>query len=222
MSRKSQAQALIIGGEPRVNLLPPEVGQAQRARSVRRAMVGVFFFVVVLVVGAYGFATYLAIESQQRLALENARTDELLAEQAKYVEVRATTDRLATAEAALVVGASTEINLTALLSDVQSKLPAGAVIDTASVDTATPLDAYGQSAAPLQPQRVATLTFTVITPSIPDVRSWLIALEEVVGFTDAVPGTIALQENGDYLSAVTMHVNSDAFSNRFPATEVSQ
>lgn len=217
----ASASTIVVGGEPRVELLPPEIAEAQRGRAIRRSMIGIIVAVLIVIGAAYGGATFLASSAQQRLDAENARTADLLAQQQEYIVVRTTQERLATAEAALVVGSSTEINLADFLAEVQSRLPAGAAISTANVDSSTPMDGYAQATVPLQPQRIATFNFAVRTLAINDVRDWLISLEDVPGFADAVPGAVTLQvEDGSYLSAVTLHVNSLALSNRFaPETE---
>lgn len=182
-------------------------------------MVGILIAVLVVIAAAYGGATYLASAAQQRLDAENARTADLLAQQQEYIVVRTTQDRLATVEAARLVGSSTEIDLAAFLAEVQSRLPAGAAISTANVDTSTPLDGYAQASVPLQPQRVATFNFAVRTVGINDVRDWLVRLEDITGFADAVPGAVTLQEDQSYLTAVTLHVNSLALANRFADDE---
>lgn len=219
MSTRTTATDIVVGGEPRVELLPPEIAQAKRSRAVRRMIVLVLILVGAVIGAAYGGVTYLGTLAQQRLDAENARTIDLLAQQSEFIEVRITTERVATAEAAIVVGASTEIDFAAFLADVQSRLPGGAVMVSVNAETGSPLDGYAQATTPLLPQRIATINFSVRTASLEDVRAWLLALETVEGFADALPGTTALQPDGTYLVAVTMHVNTDALANRFVEVE---
>lgn len=219
MSGATAASAAIIGGEPRVDLLPPEIAQAKKSRAVRRMMVLILVLLVALIGAAYGGATYLGTLAQQRLEAENARTAELLAQQSEYIEVRTTTERVATAEAAIVVGASTEIDFAAFVAKTQSMLPPGAALVSVNAETGSPLDGYAQASTPLLPQRIATINFSVNTAGLEDVRAWLLALETVEGFADALPGTTALQPDGRYLVSVTMHVNTDALANRFVEIE---
>jgi hypothetical protein len=215
MTRATAAPATIVGGAPRVDLLPPEIAYAKRARAVRRMIVLILLLVGALITASYGGVSYLGLLAQQSLDAENARTADLLAQQTEYLEVRTTTERVATAEAAIIVGASTEIDFVAFLSEVQSMLPAGAAIVSVNAETASPLDGYAQATTPLLPQRIGTVNFSVRVPGLEAVRDWLLALETVDGFADALPGTTALQADGSYLVAVTMHVDTDALANRF-------
>lgn len=219
MSAVADSPLLEVGREPRVDLLPPEVEEIKRARRVRRAMLGMLAAVVVVIGLSWGGASLLAGLAQQRLDAENARTGDLLAQQAQYIEVRTTTERIAVAKAAITVGSSTEIDFAAFLASVQAILPPNATIKTVAADTATPLDGYSQSTVPLQPQRIATFSFSVGTATLADVALWLRSLESVTGFADALPGAAVAQADGSYLTAVTVHVTTDALANRFVADE---
>jgi hypothetical protein len=217
MSAAAQQPILEVGREPRVDLLPPEIEQAKRAKRVRRAMIGMLLVVLVAIGLAYAGVSFIAGIAQQRLDAENARTADLLAQQAQYIEVRTTTERVAVAEAAILVGASTEIDFAEFLSQVQALLPPGATIMTVTADTASPLDGYAQSTVPLQPQRIATFSFSVSTATLADLALWLTNLQSVTGFADALPGAAVAQGDGSYLTAVTMHVTTDALESSLVA-----
>lgn len=223
MSRDTQStREIIVGGEPRVDLLPPEVTEAKKARRVRRRLLGMFLLVAAATGLAYAGAFSVALVAEQSLNAENDRTSDLLTQQAQYAEVRTTIDRLATAEAARTVGSSTEIDFATLLSDVSAGLPVGASIVTVSAETGTPLQGYPQATIPLQPQRIATVTFTIKSANVNDVEVWLVALAAVEGYADAVPGQVTRQDDGTYLSSVVLRVNSLAYSDRFaPEPEVA-
>lgn len=45
MSKRTERDAVVIGGEPRVNLLPPEVALRKKARSARRGLVALVIIV---------------------------------------------------------------------------------------------------------------------------------------------------------------------------------
>jgi len=59
------------------------------------------------------------------------------------------------------------------------------------------------------------LSITVGSPTLPSVPAWLEALQGLPGFADAVPGSITQTATGGYTVALTMHINSDAFAQRF-------
>jgi Tfp pilus assembly protein PilN len=199
-----------------VSLLPGEVNDRNRARSVRRRLIGgtiaVFFLVIAAVLGA----VVLAGLSQAGLATARVTSQELLAREAEFKELRATKQQIALIEAGQIVGASTEIEWKDYLQKLQKTLPPGVIINSVLIDSASPFADYGQSSAPLQGSRVATLSFAAVSPTIPDIPDWLDGLSGLVGFVDAVPDSVIIQEDGSYLVNMTMHINSDAYSLRFP------
>lgn len=215
MSRRDNADALTIGGEPRVNLLPPEVQKQRAAKAVRRQLgLGVVGAIALVIVGTTTVMV-LATQAQQQLASEQELTSGLLAEQAKYAEARTVQSEVDLVEAAQQVGASTEIDWKAYLDGVQAILPPSVTISTVAVDSASPLAVYAQPTAPLQGARVATVSFTAESAVLPDVPTWLNSLATLPGYADALPGSMARDETGVYTVAITMHVNDAAFARRF-------
>lgn len=220
MSRKIVSDELIIGGEPRVNLLPPDVLQRRRAKKTRRTLGLSVVGLLVLVIAGAGGAALLANQAQANLLAEQARTTELLAEQTEYSEVRTLQSQVDLVHAAQRVGVSTEVDWKSYLEAVQGTLPAGVVIQSVTVDSATPVLAYDQPTAPLQGARIATVSFSATSPGLPDVPTWLNGLATLTGFADALPGSVSLDEaTGSYTVAITMHVNDAAFAERFVEAE---
>ena len=218
MRQSSRKEArLELGGIPRVNLLPPEVAQAAKARSLHGGLSLLVVAVMMLVGAGYGAASLNAGAVQQRLNGANQRTTQLLEQQKKYVEVRKITKDLALTTAARQVGASTEINWRSYLESIQMSLPSGTAIATFSARSSSPLVEFAQSTAPLQGQRIAELKFSATSDSLPDVQAWLNALAKLKGFVDATPGTVTLASEGTYTATIIMHINEQALSNRFPS-----
>jgi Tfp pilus assembly protein PilN len=212
--------ALLLGGEPRVDLLPPEVRVERKAKSTRRALVYGALAIVLVVLVATGGATVLAVQSQSALATEQARTISLLAQQSKFIKVRQVQQQITLDKAAQQVGDSTEIDWQKYLNSVQATLPANVTINTVNIDSASPLETYAQSTAPLQGARVATLSFSASSPTLPEVPTWLTALASLPGFEDAIPGSVALDTTSNlYTANITMHINEAAFDKRFATKE---
>lgn len=218
MNRAGKNAALIVGGEPGVDLLPPEVKQQRRAKAVRRRLGLGVIGVVVIVIVATGASVALAMQAQSRLADEQALTPALLEEQTKYIEVRAVQNEVDLVKQAQHVGASTEIDWKKYLEGVQAILPASVTISTVAVDSASPLAVYGQSTSPLQGARVATVSFTAESAVLPDVPTWMDSLTTLPGFADALPASVSRADSGIYTVSITMHVNDAAYAQRF-ATE---
>ncbi|TFD35500.1 hypothetical protein E3T34_02860 [Cryobacterium sp. TMT1-62] len=215
MSRTSKIDDLVVGGEPRVDLLPPEVRARQKGKILRRGLAAGMLGVVVLVGSGVAAASWGAAQGRSELAVAQTRTGDLLAEQTKYIEVRRVQDELATSLAAREVGASTEIDWRAYLQDVREVLPADVTIDTVDIDSASPLVLYEQPTVPLQASRVATIMISMTSPNLPTVPEWLKAMGTLPGFADGNPGSITRTDTGAYLVDLTLHINESAYSNRF-------
>ncbi|MCX7523191.1 hypothetical protein OSC27_13010 [Microbacterium sp. STN6] len=220
MSNARTNDRLILGAEPRVHLLPPEVLAQRHARGVRRALGLGVVGVLVIIVAATGAATLVANEAQSQLEAERDTTVQLLSQQSKLSDVRTVQQQVSLVQAAQQVGASTEIDWKAYLEKVQATLPANVTITSVTVDSASPLAQYSQPTAPLQGARVATLSFAATSPTLPQVPAWLTGLSSLTGFADATPGSVALDPaTGTYTVDITMHINDAAFDKRFVTKE---
>lgn len=208
---------IVLGGNRQIDLLPTETRQLVAARKLRDRLGLAVVAVLLLVVLGWGGAGVAAMVAQGELTGEQAQTGLLLAEQRKYGEVRQVQDEVALVQAARGIGMSPEIDWKAYLDDVQKTLPGGMAIDTVQIDSSSPQTAYVQSTAPLQGNRVATLSFTAKSPTLPVVPPWLDRLQGLRGFADALPGSVVKNPDGSYMINITMHINEGAFSKRFAA-----
>ncbi|WBM81189.1 hypothetical protein KIV56_08275 [Cryobacterium breve] len=171
--------------------------------------------IAIVIVGT-GASTMLAVQAQGQLADEQARTSALVAEQAKYVEVRSVQAKVNLVHAAEQVGVSTEIDWKKYLDSVQATLPSTVAIYTVTIDSASPVAIYAQPTAPLQGARVATVMFSAKSTVLPDVPTWLSSLATLPGFADALPGSVTLDAATKvYTVDITMHVNDSAYAKRF-------
>lgn len=212
-----KSETLVIGGEPRVDLLPQAVRRERSARAARGRLGVAVIVVAALVVAGIGLASIRAMQAQSALTAAQDRAVSLLVQQRKYIEVRTVRQQMALIRAGQQVGAATEIDWRSYLASVQNTLPADVSLKTVTVDSASPLAAYAQSTVPLQGARVATLSFTAESASLPQVPAWLDALATLPGYTDASPGSVKREDSGTYTVDITMHINSDAFTKRFAA-----
>jgi len=218
MSRTKKTATAVVGGLPRVDLLPPEVRAERRSGvTVRRAWMGVVGAAAIVGI-AVGGATLRSLEEQDELIAAQAETQQLLLEQGKYTEVRDTKTEITLLSAAQAVAGSTEISWRSYLAQIEATLPPGVVVDSILIDQASPIEEYAQADSPLQAARIGTVTFTAQSASLPSVPTWLEGLTSLPGYTDATPGTVTL-EDGVYETTVTMHIDQRAFSNRFALTE---
>lgn len=215
MSRKSKTPDLTIGGESRVDLLPPELRIKRKAAVVRRRLGFLVVLVAVLVAGSTFLVRAQAIQAKVNLSIEQANTQSLLLQQRKYGIVQQIQKQVDIVQAAQQVGTSTEIDWKKYLISVQATLPPNVTLDSVNIDSATPFASYAQASAPLQGERIATLSFTALSSTLPQVPAWLIALATLPGYADANPGSVTRNATGSYSVNITMHINQAAFTNRF-------
>jgi hypothetical protein len=214
--RPARKTDVIIGAQPRVDLLPPEIKAKRDSAGMRRLLVLLVIMVVLIAIGATLGARAWAQHAVDAQSSEQSRASQLLAQQRSFNDVVGVESDIALAQAAQRVGSSTEVDWKGYLDQVQATLPSNVTIKTIAVDSSSPTSAYAQPTAPLQGARVATITFSATSPDIPKVPDWLTALAKLPGYSDANPGSVAYdQATKIYTASVTMHVNSAVFDQRF-------
>jgi hypothetical protein len=221
MSRAEEPQ-LVLGGEPRVHLLPPEVIAGQKSRALRRIIAGSLVGVLVVMGAGTAAATWHAHQAAQRLLTAQTLGDNLLAGQLEFSSVLQVQAAVDAAVAARQLGTATEIDWKEYLDDIRGLLPGDAVIDSISIDSTSPLVPYAQPTVPLQASRVATVNLTVTSAGLPPVPDWLEKFRELPGHADSAPGAITRTDTGGYTVTLTLHINEDAYLGRFAdPTEVN-
>lgn len=219
---RSAASGLVIGGVPRVDLLPTEVLVDRRQRAgVRRAWLGVVV-VAVAVAAATVLASATAMQADSELTQVRNETGSLLLQQQQYRDVRSTETQSELLRAAQTVGGSTEIDWQATLQRVQNSLPAGVSITGVQIDSATPLEAYAQATSPLQGQRVATLTIDAASPTLPSVPAWLDSVKGIPGFVDANANSVTLDTSTNvYTVDMTIHLDEKVYDGKYDKKDKS-
>ncbi|MDJ0337801.1 hypothetical protein [Cryobacterium sp. PH31-O1] len=209
----SKTVKIVIGGEARVSLLPPEVRANRRGRRARGRLM-IIGVVVTLLMGAAHFASaWQAGQAERVLANAQSLTTELLVKQAKFGELRRVTGSIDDTQAAVQFGESTEIDWPAWLRALRVILPESVTIETLTIDASSPLSAYSQSPLPLQPERVATVVLSLTSATIPEVSQVLTAVRSVPGYTDAQPGLVARTATGSYQVGLTVHIDASVYVN---------
>ena len=141
-----QHDLVVVGGEPRVSLLPPELEARKRAAATRRLAVdrrvhrggG-------RARSAAGAAWYYQLERNGRLEAARNETAALLQQQAKYADVKAAAAVVDSADDARKVVASTEIDWKEYFGEATQYLPPG------MIDRSHPgrlVDLHGRSTRP--------------------------------------------------------------------------
>ena len=220
MSDKKTNGGLLIGGEPRVDFLPQEIKQKKIDRKSRRSLISLVILVVAICIAGYAFAAFSAVQAQIQLDAARARTQTLLEQQGQYAEARSTATELDTARAAALAGSATEILWKEFIAELQKTLPKETYISTFSIDSQNALEPAPELSVPLENDRVTTVTFSVVTPSLTSAEALLKKLEELPGFADAAISSADLQADKPvYDVTIILHLNSDLFERRLFATD---
>jgi hypothetical protein len=211
----SGANLLVVGGEPRVHLLPKEVVGRKKAKALSRRL-GLGVVGVVVIVGAGLVAATLSMSAAQgALSTAQAQTASIAQQQAKYGEVTKIKADASSIQASQKLGTAQEIAWQPYIAALQSTLPAGASVTTVAAAIDSPFQAPSATAViPLEGPRIATVTVT-LTMKQASISGWLDSLVNLKGFVDATPNSVAIDPNGNYVVSVTIHVNSGALANRF-------
>jgi len=215
MIGKGKSVTFALGGDPNIDLLPPELRVKRRGRvRRRRTSIGIFFLAVV-VSGYAALVQAQVIQARENLRLAQLQTQSIVREQKSFIEVSQVRSKIDLIRAAQKIGVSTEINWHEYLNQVQETLPASVSVDSVSIDSETPFSSYAQPVSSLQGERIATLNFTATSSTLPRVPDWLKSLASLPGFVDASPGSMTRNETGSYSVNITMHIDEAAFTERY-------
>ena len=214
MKRRSNRRELIYGGAPHANLLPPELRAKRKGKMLRQIILVASAGVVFFMAASIGAVSVQAGVAQADLAHAEARTNELLLESTQYSQVRSVQAQIDLTGAARSVATGSEIDWRAYLAEVRMVLPSAVTIDAVAIDSGSPWEDFAQSTVALHNPRVATLTLSLTSPSLPAVPQWLTNLKMLPGFADASPGSITRSESGTYVVDIEININADARANR--------
>ncbi len=213
----STATAVRVKDFPRVNLLPAEIAEEQRFRTIRAVMA----LAVVAAVAGVGGLWYLAhnqvTTAEEALATQQALNANLVAEQAKYADVPVVYAAVAAAQSDLNLAMGQEVRYSFVLNDLSLTIPSNvwltSLVVTQDVDSTTPV------VSPLGTPGIGTMTVQGVAFKQNNVASWLSSLNKSDYYadpyfsssTDAEP--IDGQPLVDYDSSVT--ITDQAYSNRY-------
>lgn len=219
MSTKKDAkpdEAVVFGGVPRVDLMPPEVAQGRRDARTRRTLGSLVLLVLALTAAGAIVASWWAGQAQQRLTDARNETLRLQQERLAYSEVtqlQSRIDAIIDQRQALAAG---EV----LWQDTVDPLLGIVIADggvaqqvqiVGSAPGAEPLGVTG----PLRQPRVASVTLEVQTPELPDGPGWLRSLASNPMVADASIDSIVGDPEAGYSTRITINVGENAYSGRF-------
>lgn len=221
-SAPTTAGATSYSRPPQVNLLPPEVHAARGLRTVKRWAVLGLASCLLLVGLVYAASAFQLAQARDDLTAAQSDTTRLQQEMTQYAEVPLVLNELEQVEQARTLGGSTEVLWRPYLDAVRAALPAEATLRSLGVTGATPITSAAPPMDPLQPQSVGQLTFTAVTPAVPDAAAWSDALAAIPGLVDPRIQSVVRDEatgTAGYLVTGTVQYDESALSGRYSATE---
>lgn len=209
-----------IGGEPRIDFLPPEIRQKKVARRAQRGLIMLAVAVLVLCIVAYVGVTTLTVAAQMRLTAEQERTQELLREQQEYSSVRLLQQSVLAAKDARIVASGSELMWKPIMDAVDGTLPSNLGLMEVTIDSYSVGEAPPSSDGMLGPQQ-ATIEMKVLFDRVSTVADWIDALKTLPQVSNLTFGGATLNDAFVYESVVKLHISPDALERRYFETPVA-
>jgi Tfp pilus assembly protein PilN len=233
----SARDGIVVGGFPRVSLLPPSVAEEARERRLtRRFVVAVAGVLLIAALGVVA-TSVLAAQARSGLSVAQHETATLSAEQAKYREADELARLLATLEDARAYATSTEIDWTDYIAKVSATMPAGTRLDEVSVSASAPWETPLAPSGPLRGDVAGTLKLRVSSDTEAELTAWVRSLEALPGYADSSLDDRTADSGSEgaaapvgsapvtYTASVTLNLGQSARAARFapsaPAADVT-
>jgi Tfp pilus assembly protein PilN len=179
-----------VAAMPRVNLMPPEIAEAERFRRLQAVMVLAVLVAVAIVAGLYMHARSGVSAAKQQLSLAQAQHDSLQTKLNGLSQVSATYDAVRSKQALLQQAMGQEIRWSYVLNDLSFRVPVNVWLTNVSATESTAPGATTSSSSssttPLPGAPSATIgaiEFDGVAMKHDNVAAWLDALAKEKGFT---------------------------------------
>ena len=194
---------------PRVDLLPPEIGQAARARQARLAAAAVVALAALGVAGVWYSSTQSTAEAQAELEAAQATGAALQAEIAQFAEVRQVTQEVADTRTQLSLAMADEVLWSTYLTDLSLTVPDQTWLTEMTVtrQAPTPPEADGTGGS----GSIGVVQFLGGGDVHEDTAVWLESLVDQDGYANPYFTVSQLEEDG------RLHVTFDSTVSLTPA-----
>jgi Tfp pilus assembly protein PilN len=205
---------------PQVNLMPPEIAQAERLHQLQRAMVGAVLVSAVAVGGLYWHTKQGVGSAQNELTASQAQNTSLQAKYNRLNDVQDVFKQVQAKQQLVQQAMGSEVRWSFILNDLTTSVPDNVwLTGFTAQETAVP----GSIAPPTvgadgSTSGIGSITVTGVAFRHDDVANWLDAMSKVNGFTDpsfqsSTKGVIGTRIVADFGSSIV--VSQDALSNRY-------
>lgn len=205
---------IVVGGEPRIDFLPPEVQQKKSNKRTFRLLILVTILVAAVAALVFvGFAS-LTLASQIQLDAENDRSTMLLQEQREYADAAKTSGELEKTEDARIAASGSEILWAPFVRSMEATLPAGAGVSIVTVESLSSTESRIPPDGPLTPTYIAKVTIEAIFTSPEGITDWIDSLQTLPGVT-GYGFDSAAYDDGVYVLRVALAVDDGALAARY-------
>jgi Tfp pilus assembly protein PilN len=205
---------------PQVNLMPPEIAEAERLHRLQRAMVGAVLVSAVAVGGLYWHTKQGVGSAQNELSASQAQQTSLQAKYNSLNDVQQVFKQVQAKQLLVQQAMGPEIRWSFILNDLTTAVPdnvwlAGLSATETSVPGSTSQPVVGADGTT---SGIGSVTVQGVAFRHDDVANWLDAMTKVHGFTDpsfqsSVKDSIPPRGTIDFGSTIV--VGPDALSNRY-------
>lgn len=210
----SSRQAVQVGGPPRVQLLPPEVGERARVAATLRLALTVLVLVTIVVGLGIGWAFWRNLQVQSDLLAAQDETTRIVQEQQQYAEADIAASLTEGVTELGRAATAQEILWSGLLYGVIAVLPPGTtVINSVTFDGSAPWEVVASPTDPLLPPQAASFRLDLASPSMAEAAIAIRAIE-TLPWAGAV-NTSSVSNVGFVQTTLTISVNSKALAGRF-------
>ena len=214
---------IVLGGIPRVNLLPPAVVRHENERRNRRLLTLLVLAVIAGVIIA-GDVSDIRVQAEQKsLARIQAASAALLATERNYSAASSASVAAGRITDVLECVGRTDILWVPFLQSLRQAIVVDAEINSTSSVSAVSWDAAPAATTPLEPKSIATTSVVITFASLDKLEPIVKRLIDVPGVLAATPGAVSrsvTQTAGTYSTTITLNIGQDAFSKRFTGGRV--
>ncbi len=200
-----------------VNLLPPEVLQAQKWRRLTLLVAAAGVVVLVLLLGFYLLQVNTLSGVRSDIEDRNQTNESIsqqIASKQKFADLQA--EALVQQEK-LALAFQNEVSFSALLMDTSRVMPSDAYLDALTIQVAAPEEGATETATGL----IGTVTGGGKAVSIDTLAQFLTRLESVKGWVNPFINTIGLdQETNGYQYAFAVDLTTDVVTPRGKGADV--
>lgn len=210
----SNTPGLVLGGEPRVQLLPPSIKQREKNRALRRRLGMLVAFAVVVTVLGIGWAYLQKTQADMELEAANNETTAILAQQQQYAEAAQLANLVSRATEAERAVTSTEVLWQSAFLAIREHIPGGVTLIGYDFLVPAPWEQPLLPEGPIREERSAKLVLELRGDDYAPAATFVERVASIYAFADIKIDSVSY-DDGVYVTKVAMTFDADAISGRF-------